>query len=78
MAVNIPSVLSRKTIGKNESVLKFGDSTNQSYMNEIKDMLHCITKNVKSLFSFEYFVPTQVTLNAMHSSLHKNKRIYLR
>ena len=67
-----------QTIGKNESVLKFNDSTNQSYMNEIKDMLHCITKNVKSLFSFEYFVPTQVTLNAMHSSLHKNKRIYLR
>ena len=60
-----------KISGKKKSVIRFKDSVNDSYMNEIKYIFNCISKNVKSIFSIQSFVPTQYVLNAMHSSLNQ-------
>ena len=67
-----------KISGKKKSTIRFKDSVNDSYMKEIKYMFKCISKNIKSIFSIQSLISTQYVLNAMHSSLNQQKRIYLK
>lgn len=67
-----------KISGKKNSIIQFKDSVNDSYMKEIKYIFKCISQNVKSIFSIQSLISTQYVLNAMHSSLNQQKRIYLK
>ena len=67
-----------KISGKKNSIIQFKDSVNDSYMKEVKYIFKCISKNVKSIFSIQSLISTQYVLNAMHSSLNQQKRIYLK
>ena len=67
-----------KISGKKNSIIRFKDSVNDSYMKEVKYIFKCISKNVKSIFSIQSLISTQYVLNAMHSSLNQQKRIYLK
>tara|TARA_B100000401_G_C52809836_1_gene723110 strand:- start:1637 stop:2668 length:1032 start_codon:yes stop_codon:yes gene_type:complete len=69
---------SDKKHNKNHNIVKFNDSDNDSYLKEIKYIFECLSKNVQSLFSIESLISTQYVLNAMHSSLNQQKRIYLK
>ena len=67
-----------KISGKKNSIIRFKDSVNDSYMKEVKYIFKCISKNVKSIFSIQSLISTQYVLNAMHSSLNQQRRIYLK
>ncbi len=66
------------TNGSSTNVVEFKDSVNTSYIKQIKYVFNCLEKNIKSIFSINSIIPTQLTLNAMHSSLIQKKRVYLR
>ncbi len=65
-------------IGSKSNIIRFRDSVNTSYLGELEYVFNCLEKNIKSMFSIKSLIPTQLTLNAMHSSLNQKKWIYLR
>ncbi len=65
-------IKNRKTID-----IQFNDLNNDSYISEIKYIYKCLSMNIKSMFSVKSFIPTQLVLNAMHSSLRQKRKIYI-
>ena len=45
-----------KISGKKNSIIRFKDSVNDSYMKEVKYIFKCISKNVKSIFSIQSLI----------------------
>ena len=66
-----------KISGKKNSIIRFKDSVNDSYMKEVKYIFKCISKCKINIFN-TILISTQYVLNAMHSSLNQQKRIYLK
>ena len=71
--------ISNKIWSKNKKItdIQFNDSNDDSYISEIKYIYKCLSKNIKSMLSVKSIIPTQLVLNAMHSSLRQNRRIYI-